>query len=64
MNKNFKIIIQKVSSNEEILSLGFTSLLEMEIAYRILMSSIIGTTSYVRTMARDDSGVWNGFEID
>lgn len=64
MGKYFKIVIEEVSGRKQILTLEFTTLLEMEIAYRVLLTSIVGTACYIRTLALDDSGNWNGYEID
>ncbi|AKQ08352.1 hypothetical protein PQE66_gp037 [Bacillus phage PBC2] len=64
-NKNFKIIVENADSrNKPMLTLFFETLLEMRIAYELLTDSIYDSSAYVRMMARDDSGIWNGYEID
>ncbi|UUV46350.1 hypothetical protein [Bacillus phage vB_BanS-Thrax2] len=64
-NKNFKIIVENADNrNKPMLTLFFKTLLEMRIAYELLTDSIYDSSAYVRTMALDDNGRWNGYDFD
>ena len=60
----FKLIIEKVGTFENVAEFYFKTSLEIKIAYELLFDSNHNPQLHFRTLAMDDSGCWNGYEIN